>query len=449
LRGARQRDEAIQHRHREVVALDCFASLAMTTKGGALLVSVVEGGGVVSETGIFSGLKVIDAASFIAAPAAATILADFGAEVIKVEPTGAGDAYRAISFQPGLPVADTNYCWTVDARNKRSLALDLKRPEAQQILHRLIAGADVFITNYPPPARRRLGIGYAQVKHINPRLIYASLTAYGEHGAEADKPGFDSTAWWARSGMMDQVRPDAESLPARSIPGMGDHPTALALYGAIVTALFRRERSGQGGYVGSSLMASGVWANACFVQAGLDGARFVPRPPRSAALNALSNHYRCRDDRWLILSISPAQDEKSWPLFAETIGRPELAQDALFASRPLRLRNARALTALLDEVFLHRDAEAWMRLLESKGFIVALVARASEALYDRQMHDNGAIVPMQGGGYTVSSPLWIDGAEKAQAMPAPDVGEHSDAILREHGIAPDEIARLRADGVVG
>jgi len=409
----------------------------------------IEGERAVSGKGIFSGLKVIDAASFIAAPAAATILADFGAEVIKVEPIGDGDAYRAISFQPGLPASDTNYCWTVDARNKRSLALDLKRPEAQQILHRLMAGADVFITNYPPPARRRLGIAYAQVKHINPRLIYASLTAYGEHGAEADKPGFDSTAWWARSGLMDQVRPDVDSLPARSIPGMGDHPTALALYGAIVTALFRRERTGEGGYVGSSLMASGVWANACFVQAGLDGARFVPRPPRGQALNALSNHYRCRDDRWLILSISPAQDERSWPLFAETIGRPELAQDALFATRPLRLRNARALTALLDDVFLERGAEEWMRLLESKGFIIALVARASEARDDRQMRDNGVIVPMQGGGHTVSSPVWIDGTEKVPATPAPDVGEHSDAILREHGLAADEIARLRAQGIIG
>jgi crotonobetainyl-CoA:carnitine CoA-transferase CaiB-like acyl-CoA transferase len=403
----------------------------------------------VSDSGIFSGLKVIDAASFIAAPAAATIMADFGADVIKLEPTGAGDAYRNTAFQPGMPKGDTNFCWTVDGRNKRSLALDLKRPEAKEILHRLIAEADVFITNYPPPARRRLGIAYAQVSHINARLIYASLTAYGEAGAEADKPGFDSTAWWARSGMMDQVRPDAHSLPARSIPGMGDHPTALALYGAIVTALFRRERTGQGAYVGSSLMASGIWANACFVQAGLDGARFVPRPPRSEALNALSNHYRCRDDRWLILAISPAQDEKSWPLFAATIGRPELARDALFVDRRARLRNARALTALLDELFLQRDAVDWMRLLEAKGFIVALVARASEALNDRQMHDNGAIVPMTGGGYTVSSPLWIDGAAKVPAAPAPGLGEHCDAILREHGVAPDEIAQLREQGVIG
>ena len=402
-----------------------------------------------SRAGVFSGLKVLDAASFIAAPAAATIMADFGAQVIKIEPTGEGDAYRNLSFQPGMPVSDKDYCWTVDDRNKRSLALDLKRPEAQKVIHHLIVSADVFITNYPPPVRRRLGIAFDQLSHINERLIYASLTAYGEHGAEANKPGFDSTAWWARSGLMDQVRPDARNLPARSIPGMGDHPTALALYGAIVTALLQRERTGKGAHVGTSLMASGVWANACFVQAGLDSARFTPRPPRTEAFNALSNHYRCRDDRWLILAVGVAQDSRLWRLFAETLGHPELAYDPRFADRTARLKNAAALVAVLDEIFLERDGEEWMRLLEAKGLIVALVARPSEALHDRQMRDNGAIVPLQGGGFTVSSPLWIAGLEKAAATPAPKLGEHSTTILREHGFAEEEIANLRAQGVIG
>jgi crotonobetainyl-CoA:carnitine CoA-transferase CaiB-like acyl-CoA transferase len=402
----------------------------------------------VSTAGVFSGLKVLDAASFIAAPAAATIMADFGAEVIKIEPTGAGDAYRNLSFQPGMPVSGTDYCWTVDARNKRSLALDLKRPEAQKIVHDLVRGADVFITNYPPPARRRLGIAYDQLSHLNERLIYASLTAYGEHGAEANKPGFDSTAWWARSGLMDQVRPDAKSLPARSIPGMGDHPTALALFGAIVTALFQRERTGKGAHVGSSLLANGAWAGACFVQAGLDGARFIPRPPRSEALNALSNHYRCRDDRWILLSIGVAQDPRLWPVFTETVDRPQLANDPRFIDRPTRLKNAHALVAVLDEIFATRDAEDWMHRLAAKGFVVAMMARPGDALNDRQMRDNGVIVPLAGGGYTVSSPMWIAGAQKAPAMPAPKVGEHSDAILREQGINDGEIAQLRAQGII-
>ena len=402
-----------------------------------------------SDSGVFSGLRVIDAASFIAAPAAATSLADFGADVIKGEPVDEGDAYRNLSSQVGMPVGTTDYCWTVDDRNKRSLALDLKTKDGQQVLHRMIATTDVFITNYPLATRRRLGIAFDQLAHINDRLIYASLTAYGETGAEANKPGFDSTAWWARSGLMDAVRPDASSIPARPIPGMGDHPTALALYGAIVTALLRRERTHKGAYVGASLMASGIWANACMVQAGLDGARFTPRPPRADSLNALSCHYRCGDDRWLMLSISIAQDKKLWPRFAETIGYPELAHDERFHDRPARLKNARALIALLDEIFLRRTAEEWMRLLESQGFIVALVAKSSDAAHDRQMHENGAIVPMRGGGHTVSSPLWIRGVEKVVPKAAPELGEHSDAVLREHGVSPEEIARLRAGGVVG
>jgi crotonobetainyl-CoA:carnitine CoA-transferase CaiB-like acyl-CoA transferase len=413
------------------------------------LASAIKEGASVSKPGVFSGLKVLDAASFIAAPAAATIMADFGADVIKIEPPGEGDAYRGVSFLPGMPISDRDYCWTVDDRNKRSLALDLKRPEARKIVHDLIIDTDVFITNYPPAVRHRLGIAFNQLSHINERLIYASLTAYGEHGAEANKPGFDSTAWWARSGLMDQVRPDARSLPARSIPGMGDHPTALALYSAIVTALFHRERTGKGALVGSSLLASGVWASACFVQAGLDGARFIPRPPRTEALNALSNHYRCGDDRWLILAISVAQDVKLWPRFAETIGRPDLAHDPLFANRPARIKNARALVALLDEIFLQRNAEDWMRLLEAKGFVVALVARPSEAVHDRQMRENGVIVPLKGGGYTVSSPLWIAGVEKAVATPAPKIGEHGAAILRERGITEEQIAELGTKGVIG
>jgi crotonobetainyl-CoA:carnitine CoA-transferase CaiB-like acyl-CoA transferase len=155
------------------------------------LVSAIKEGASVSKPGVFSGLKVLDAASFIAAPAAATIMADFGADVIKIEPPGEGDAYRGVSFLPGMPISDRDYCWTVDDRNKRSLALDLKRPEARKIVHDLIIDTDVFITNYPPAVRHRLGIAFNQLSHINERLIYASLTAYGEYGAEANKPGFD------------------------------------------------------------------------------------------------------------------------------------------------------------------------------------------------------------------------------------------------------------------
>ena len=205
---------------------------------------------------LFSDLKVIDCASWIAGPAAATIMSDFGADVIKIEPPGAGDPWRSRSAS-GTP---NDYYWQLTARNKRSLALDLKHEAGLAVLYRLAAEADVFVTNFPLPVRDRLKLAPEHLLPLNPRLIYASFTAYGEAGEEAARTGFDSTAYWARTGLMDAVRADVDTAPARSAPGMGDHPSATGLYAAIVTALYRREKTGLGGVVRSSLLANGLWA---------------------------------------------------------------------------------------------------------------------------------------------------------------------------------------------
>ena len=253
------------------------------------------------EKGIFEGLKVLDCASFIAAPAAATVLSDFGADVIKIEPPGSGDPYRNLPNLPGYPKSEYNFAWMLDSRNKKSIALDLSKAEAQAVLYRLVREADVFITNFPPSVRAKLGLTYDKLAPLNERLIYASFTGYGEKGEEANKPGFDSNASWARSGLMDLVRADTDTTPARSVAGMGDHPCAMAFYGAIVTALYKRERTGKGSHVSSNLMANGVWASGVLTQAKLCGAKFSERRPRERALNAVTNHYKCKDGRWLIL----------------------------------------------------------------------------------------------------------------------------------------------------
>ena len=221
------------------------------------------------EKGIFEGLKVLDCASFIAAPAAATVLSDFGADVIKIEPPGSGDPYRNLPNLPGYPHSEHNFAWILEARNKKSLALDLTKNDAREVLYRLVREADVFITNMPPGVREKLGIAHDHLAHLNDRLIYASFTGYGEKGEEANKPGFDSNAYWARSGLMDLVRADENTTPARSVAGMGDHPCAMAFYSAIVTALYRRERTGKGGHVSTNLMANGLWANGVLAQAKL------------------------------------------------------------------------------------------------------------------------------------------------------------------------------------
>jgi len=256
---------------------------------------------------LLAGLRVIDAASFIAGPVATTILADLGAEVIKIEPPD-GDPYRHRTGGPGVAESPYNYRWIVDNRTKRGLALDLRQPAGRDVLHRLVRKADVFVTNTPLDSRQRLGVRWEDLAPLNPRLIYASLTAYGERGDEAPKTGFDATALWARTGLMDLVRPSPDAAPSRSLPGMGDHPTGVTLFAAIMTALYRRERTGKGTMVSTSLMANGLWWNAIQIQAALSGARVEPRPAREEAASALANLYRCADGRWFLLSAIPRPD---------------------------------------------------------------------------------------------------------------------------------------------
>ncbi len=397
--------------------------------------------------GIFAGLKVIDCASFIAAPAAATVLSDFGADVIKIEPPGAGDPFRNLPQLPGYPISDQNYAWMLEARNKRSLALDLGTKDGQAVLRRLVADADVFITNFPPAVRARLGIRHDDLAPLNARLIYASFTGYGETGEEANKPGFDSNAWWARSGLMDLVRDGEQAIPARSMPGMGDHPCAMALYGAIVTALYQRERTGKGAHVRSNLMANGLWANGTMAQAALCGARFQERKPRERALNAVTNHYQCRDGRWLILSL--LNEDRQWPILAQCMGLDDLIDDPRFATKADRHRRSLELIEILNRVFVTRDLAEWRNILDGKGLIFGVVGVLSELKDDRQMLENEVLLPFEGDEtLTINSPIWIDGATKVRPRQPPAVGQHSDEILRAAGYSDAEIAAFRADGAV-
>ena len=292
--------------------------------------------------GIFADLKVIDCASWIAGPAAATILSDFGADVIKIEPPGPGDPWRALSPVPGKA---TDYYWQLTARNKRSLAINLKHDEGLAALYRLVAAADVFVTNFPLPVRDRLKIAPAHLLPLNPRLIYASMTAYGETGAEAARTGYDATAYWARTGLMDMVRATEDTEPTRSAPGMGDHPTATGLYAAIVTALYRREKTGKGGIAQSSLLQNGLWANACFIQSRLFGEHVELRAPRAVAPNAVANHYRCRDGRWFIMALH--NEQRQMRNFLSAIGRGGPGRGSAFrhARRPPGARGGDGETA--------------------------------------------------------------------------------------------------------
>ncbi len=396
---------------------------------------------------LFDGLRVIDCSSFIAAPGAAAVLSDFGADVIKIEPPGAGDAARTLSRLPGNPKTDQSYGWLLDNRNKRGMVIDLTKPDGQAVLHRLASRADVFITNYPVAVRRKLGLGYETLAKLNERLVYASFTGYGERGAEAAKPGFDMTAYWARSGLMDGCRTEATVPPARALTGMGDHPSALGLFGAIMVGLYQRERTGRGTQVGSSLIANGMWANGFNVQAALCGATFFPRPPREQLFNALTAYYQCRDGKWLILTL--LNENRHWPVLARCLDREALMADPRFATQADRFKHARELIAELDAAFATRDRAEWREIFNEAGLIFEIVATSEDTATDQQAIDAGVLVQFENDTLrTVDSPMYVEGAPKVTPRKAPDVGQHTDEILREAGYDDAQITQLRAGNAV-
>jgi crotonobetainyl-CoA:carnitine CoA-transferase CaiB-like acyl-CoA transferase len=399
---------------------------------------------------ILRGLKVLDVASFIAGPAATTVMADHGADVIKIEAPG-GDGYRTITTGPGMPKASVDYHWMVDNRTKRGLQLDLRQDAARQVMTKLVAEADVLVTNFVPRVREQLGLRYADLKPINERLIYASMTAYGEDGPEAGRTGFDSTAYWARTGLMDLVRPDPDGPPARSLPGMGDHPTAIALFGAIMLGLHRRSLTGKGGQVSTSLIANGLWSNAFYAQAALAEGEIPVRPRRDNWPNALANHYKSRDGRWFMLSL--INEDREWDRFAEGVGRPELLSDERFTDRTARHANAAALIAILTEVFVEKDWEAWRALFDDLRITFGLIGRVQDLAADQQVRPSGAVRPVDpalfGVDAMIDSPIFVAEAARRAPEPAPAVGQHSDEILAELGYDGAAIRDLRASGAVG
>ena len=395
---------------------------------------------------IFSGLKVVDLASFIAGPGAAVILSDFGADVIKVEPP-TGDTWRIGYKVPPQPRAKDNYPWHLNNRNKRGLALDLKSPEAGDVIRRLVEWADVLIVNTPHPAREKLKLGYDDVAQWNPRLIYADVTGYGDKGPDAQLPGFDITAYWARSGLLSLTR-DAGAPPTLPVSGSGDHGTAVSLYSAIVTALYRREHTGKGSYVTTSLLAAGVWATAVPVQAALCDATFYPLHDRLNPPNATLNVYRSADDSWFLIVLSPDK----WPGLTKAIDRPDLLTDPRFADPAKQGENAGALTTILDQTFAAQPMAHWREVFAENHLTFGVVVAPSEVVKDPQLKANDIVVPLEGAGgnleFTISSPLQIHDVTKVPAKRAPELGEHSDEILAQLGFSAPEIAELRASGTV-
>ena len=345
------------------------------------------------------------------------------------------------------PTSDVNYTWEMDNRNKRSLGLNLKTEEGRKVLRRLVAECDVYITNTPHPMRREWGLTYEELAEINPRLIYASLTAYGERGPERDREGFDLVAYWARSGLMDLVRaPGADPAPA--LPGMGDHPTAVSLYAAILTALFKRQQTGEGSHVHTSLLANGIWSASCIAQGVFAEADFTLYHHLSSNLFTRLL-YQASDGRWLQFSMVRTDEEVD--MLFTVIGRPDLLLDPRFVSAELRVEHGNLLVEEMKAALITQTSDHWMQALTDVGVPVALVGRVDELRSDPQIVANTMTMtptPDVGMPSVIKHPLNIDGLATRPAGPAPDLGEHSEAILAELGYTSTDIARAKEQGII-
>ncbi len=397
--------------------------------------------------GILAGLRVIDCATYIAGPAAATLLSDFGADVIKIERPPYGDPYRYLSLVPGMPESEKDYCWILTSRNKRSVALNLEDNSARDALLRLVTHSDVFITNYQPATVRKLRLAYDDLSPLNPRLVYAYLTGYGETGPDVGQPGYDMTAYWARSGLMASMH-NSDAEPCQSPAGFGDHPTSVALFSAILLALYQRQATGRGGKVSTSLIANGAWSHACSLQAALAGAEFQPRWTRKNAINPVVNHYLTSDGRRFVLCcVDPHRD---WVKLCSAIGMPELAGDERFSTASARRASGAALVALLDSVFGRGDMAYWVKRFSECGVIWGQIPSTQEVACDPQMQANNVFVevddPRFGRMQTVNSPMVVDGAPKSQPRACPLLGQHTIEVLREAGYDEAAIRQLLESG---
>jgi len=396
---------------------------------------------------LFDGLKVIDAASVIAAPAAAMILADFGADVIKIERPGRGDMLRGLSRTADSEEPGNGWFWQMDSRNKRSLTLDLKTERGMEVLHRLVAGCDVFITNQPYDSRESLKLTYEDLKGLNPGMIYASLTAYGEAGAERNRKSFDQLAYWARSGLMDLMR-EPGTRPTQGLAGMGDHPTGVALYAAIVTALLQRERTGEGGMVHTSLLANGLWSVsgvAGTVLAGGEMGNF-----RSSPSSATMRIYEASDGRWLQLNMV-RNDELLGRLFA-AMEATHLLTDERFATPRDMWRNRAAFGDAIAAVIATRTSDEWLSRFEALDVPVNRIALVEETRDDEQIAANRMAI--QPADDETELPRLITHPINASSVPpvtprrAPRLGEHSAEVLAELGYGPEQIRSMAEDGVI-
>lgn len=402
-------------------------------------------------TGALDGIRVLEVANWVAAPAAAMLLSDLGASVIKVEPPQ-GDISRgtvaSVANLAAPPPANPGFL--LNNRGKRGICVNLEFPEGRDLVRNLAKQADVMITNLTPRRVARFELGYETIKELNPRLIYAAVNAYGAKGPERDRLGFDYTAFWARSGIMSLVG-DRDGPPVVTRPGFGDHTTAIVLAYGIMIALFEREHTGRGQEVQASLLNSAMWALGGDIQTALAGRTPWPKHARVEPRNPLSNPYRAKDGRWIHFQMGAA--DRYWPGFCAALGLEAVRGDPRFQSLATRQEHSAELVPIIDAAIAQRTREEWGDILDEHGLVWSPVQEIDEVIVDPQVRANGYITeidqPNLGRLETLATPVRLSESHIAPRGPAPELGQHTEEVLLEQGCTWDEIVRLRDSGAIG
>ncbi|CAO5249042.1 CaiB/BaiF CoA transferase family protein [Frankia sp. AgKG'84/4] len=403
-------------------------------------------------TAILQGVRVLEVAEHTFVPAASAMLADLGAEVIKIEHVERGDAMRGLE-STGMAAIEGNVHALLEHSNrgKRSLGLDLTSPDGREILYKLAATADVFLTNKLPRVRTKLRIEVEQLRAANPKIIYAAGTGQGERGPDADKGAYDSLAFWMRAGTaMGVMRPEYDLIPNPPGPGWGDSVGAITIAGGVMGALFHRERTGEPTTVDISLFGTGLWAmGQAMALSLLRKEPWLAQPADTATANPLVGSYATSDGRNIMLTC--LQAGAYWPALCEILQRPDLVTDPRFADHASLIAHAREAKAILEELFAQAPLDEWRRRLEPFIGQWAVVQHTLEAAADPQTIANGYIqdcVTAQGTPFQlVAVPIQYDG-EPAVPTRAPEFNEHGDEILAELGLDWDTVVDLKVRGVV-
>jgi crotonobetainyl-CoA:carnitine CoA-transferase CaiB-like acyl-CoA transferase len=400
---------------------------------------------------ILEGVRVVDLSMYAFGPAAAAVLGDWGADVIKVVHPKFGDPMRAQAIA-NLPKRDDDlsFMWEILNRNKRSVAIDVATEEGRALLDELIVRADVFLTNLLPPSRRNLRVEIDDVRAVNHKIIYARATGQGARGPEAEKGGFDHTSYWCRSGIAHAVAQSSPEFIPQLGPAFGDLASAFTLASGVVGALYRRERTGKPAVVDASLLNTGLWMLGPGVTASdLYDVDNISRPRHADLPNPLVAAYESSDGRHVYLA--GVRTDGDWENFCTCIDRLDLLTDERFATGPARIENRAECIATLDEIFAAKDLAHWRAALDDLTTPWSVVQTAHEVHDDVQVEANGYLVPVMAQGKTpiklVASPVQFD-EEPPELRGAPEHGEHTEEILLELGHSWDEIAALKEQEVI-